>query len=188
MTGYTGDTRLGLPAADTVYELTLWSGLITPATGKVNLIILVTDETTGQTISGATVTARLTTSATWGGVTGSAGTSIFEVPNMTYVIGTASKPGYESRTAAITTTAFGPDTLRIAIPSSRVTVTATATPLPGQLTVAPTIDANDPSRNGGDTSLKAQEMMNWLAMNGMDLVQLCFLVTVLALLGVKLGK
>jgi hypothetical protein len=69
-----------------------------------------------------------------------------------------------------------------------VTPTITATPLPGEVTPRPTTDPNDPSLHGGDTSLKAQEMMNWLAMNGMDLVQLCFLVTVLALLGVKFGK
>ena len=73
---------------------------------------------------------------------------------------------------------------------SKATVTAapTSTIPPGGVTPVITQDPNDPSLRGGDTSLKAQEMMNWIAMNGMTLVQLCFLVTVLALMGVKLGK
>ena len=188
MTGYSGDTRLGLPAADTVYELTLWSGLLAPGSGNVNLLVIVTDATTGYTLDRVSLTATAPSGAQTGGMTGSAGTETFVVPNMSFITVSGSKAGYRSATGTITTTAFGPDTLRIPLSKLTVTPTITATPLPGQPTVAPTIDANDPSRNGGDTSPKAQEMMNWLAMNGMDLVQLCFLVTVLALLGVKLGK
>ena len=68
-----------------------------------------------------------------------------------------------------------------------VTTVPTAPTGPGGTTPVH-VDPNDPSFHGGDTSMKAQEMMNWIAMNGMTLVQLCFLVTVFALLGVKLGK
>ena len=66
--------------------------------------------------------------------------------------------------------------------------TPTRTVVPGEITVRPTIDPLSPEENNGDTSLKAQEMMNYIANNGLQLVELCFLVTIFALLGIKFGK
>jgi hypothetical protein len=187
-TGYTGDTRLGLPAADTVYELILWAGLLAPGTGNVNLQIIVSGSPSGMAVPDVTLAIAQPSGAVEGGRTGETGTYVAVVPNTSLIRVTASKSGYSTVTSTITTSAAGPDTLRITLSRLSVIPTITATPLPGEVTVRPTTDPNDPSLHGGDTSLKAQEMMNWLAMNGMDLVQLCFLVTVLALLGVKFGK
>jgi hypothetical protein len=190
-TGFISVSRLGLPLfSNGIYELIMYptGSFLDPGSGNINLAILVNDKTTGAAINSVTLRVFKPDGSTTIESTGSAGSVVTVVPNVSVIVVDASKSGYTSGTKTITTSSFGPDSLRIELSKSTVTVTATATPLPGQTTVAPTIDPNDPSLHDGDTSLKAQEMMNWLAMNGMDLVQLCFLVTVLALLGVKFGK
>ena len=189
-TGFYSTSRLGLAAyPNGMWDLSLYptGSLLNPGTGNVNLIITVNDKTTGLKLNSLLRIVKPDGSVN-GESTGSSGSVVTVVPNVSYILVTATKTGYESATKGITTSSFGPDSLQIELTKTTVTPVVTATPLPGQLTPAPTQDPNDPSLHGGDTSFKAQEMMNWLAMNGMDLVQLCFLVTVLALLGVKLGK
>jgi hypothetical protein len=188
-TGYTSSSRLSLAPVDGVYELILFptNYFLDPGTGNVNLIVLVNDLQTSNPLTYAPVSVTIQSGATIGGSTGAAGTETFVVPNNSVVYVTASKIGYVSGSKTITTSNFGPDTIRIELSKATVTPTITSTIPPGGVTPAITVDPNDPSLHGGDTSFKAQEMMNWLAMNGMQLVQLCFLVTILALLGVKLG-
>lgn len=189
-TGFYNTSRLGLATyPNGMWDLSLYpvGSLLNPGTGNVNLIITVNDKTTGLKLNSILKVVKPDGSMTVES-TGSSGTVTTVVPNASYILVTATKTGYESATKGITTSSLGPDSLQIELTKTTVTPVVTATPLPGQLTPAPTQDPNDPSLHGGDTSPKAQEMMNWLAMNGMDLVQICFLITVLALLGVKFGK
>jgi len=188
-TGYTSAETLGASANGGRHYLVMWPDYIpAPSAGNVTLYALVYDQQTGAPlylsmvrVDGNTINTVLTT-------TGLEGQAMFTIKNDTSIHVTASKTGYSSITKVITTSHFGPDTVMISLPRLTVTTIPTATPGPGGVTPVITQDPNDPSLHGGDTSLKAQEMMNWIAMNGMTLVQLCFLVTVLALLGVKLGK
>jgi hypothetical protein len=188
-TGYTSSSRLGLVPYDGVYELIMFptNYFLDPGAGNINLIVLVNDKQTSSPLTSAPVSATIPSGATIGGSTGVASTETFVVPNNSVIYVTASKIGYVSGTKTITTSDFGPDTIRIELSKATVTPTVTSTIPPGGVTPAITQDPNDPALHGGDTSFKAQEMMNWLAMNGMQLVQLCFLVTIFALLGVKLG-
>jgi PKD repeat protein len=187
-TGYTSAETLGASANGGRHYLVMWPDYIpAPSAGNVTLYALVYDQQTGAPlylsmvrVDGNTINTVLTT-------TGPEGQAMFTIKNDTSIHVTASKTGYSSITKVITTSHFGPDTVMISLPRLTVTTIPTATTGPGGTTPV-YVDPNDPSLRGGDTSLKAQEMMNWIAMNGMTLVQLCFLVTVLALLGVKLGK
>ena len=101
---------------------------------------------------------------------------------------TGSKSGYLSKTIVINSGEASSKTVVVELSKATVTPVPTSTIPPGGVTPVITQDPNDPALHGGDTTMKAQEMMNWLATNGMSLVQLCFLVTILALLGVRLGK
>ena len=187
-TGYTSAETLGASANGGRHYLVMWPDYIpAPSAGNVTLYALVYDQQTGAPlylsmvrVDGNTINTVLTT-------TGPEGQAMFTIKNDTSIHVTASKTGYSSITKVITTSHFGPDTVMISLPRLTVTTIPTATPGPGGTTPV-YVDPNDPSFHGGDTSMKAQEMMNWIAMNGMTLVQLCFLVTVFALLGVKLGK
>jgi hypothetical protein len=130
----------------------------------------------------------ISTGAYWGTNSGPSGTDVLTLPNQTAIRIVVSKAGYSAATISTNTGTGTTKYVYVDLTRATVTPTVTATPLPGEITPRPTQDPNDPSLHSGDTSMKAQEMMNWLAMNGMMLVQICFLVTVFALLGVKLGK
>jgi hypothetical protein len=179
--GYDSDTRLGLPAADTVYELVLWTGLLSPGTGNVNLNIIVSAQQTGMAISDVSLSIVQPSGATEGGRTGSIGTYVAVVPNLSYIRVTASKTGYGTVTSSITTTDFGPDTLRISLPRLIVTPTITATPLPGQATVAPTLDTRS-------TTQKDADMMNQVRDSGPMLIGLAILATVFGLMKLMTKK
>jgi len=186
---YTSISRLGLDAKEGIYELIMWSGLLSAGEGNINLLVTVGALPSGLAVAQASVQATVvSTGATTGGTTSLAGTELFVVPNATAIKVTAWKSGYIMASKTITTSDFGPDSVRIDLQTEVITVTPTATPFPGEETPRPTIDPSDPTLNDGDTSLRAQEMMNWLANNGMLLVQLCFMVTIFALLGVKFGR
>lgn len=192
-TGYISGSRIGVGAAsEAVYEIILWptNAFPTPSTGNVTLVVLVNDKVTALPLSSASVSVTIPTGWTYSGVTGSTGQAVFTVPNSSSSYVTASKSGYNTQTEIITTSAFGPDSLRIELPRLVIAPTKTMTPGPGgtvPVTVAPGQNP-DGSYKSGYTALEGQNMLNWLAANGMQLVQLCFFVTILALLGVKLGK
>jgi len=172
-----------------------------PGPGNINLYIPVVDADTTYAIGSVGVQVELPSGAITGDITGPGGdAAVFVVPNNTIIKARASKTGYGPVTELFNSGEVTPKTKTLSMYRLVVTPVPTATPGPGGGTIGPGgtpgpggttpvyVDPNDPSLHGGDTSLKAQEMMNWIAMNGMSLVQLCFLVTIMALLGVKLGK
>jgi len=168
------------------------------------LYVTVTDLDTGQPIAGATVSGgdnnygTILNSSAFSLTTNSQGLANVPVRNNTVVYLTAYKAGYTTLTAAVNTgTGSGGDAKVIhwfKLSKGAITVVPSMTTLPGggYPTTQRTIDpAGTPDPAGGSSaysSAKGQQMMDYLAMNGMDLVQLCFLVTVLGLLGIKLGK
>jgi PKD repeat protein len=188
------------------YTLPLWpsGGYRNVTEGWVTLYVTVTDLDTGQPIAGATVSGgdnnygTILNSSAFSLTTNSQGLANVPVLNNTVVYLTAYKAGYTTLTAAVNTgTGSGGDakvTHWFKLSKGAIAVVPSMTTLPGggYPTTQRTIDpAGTPDPAGGSSaysSAKGQQMMDYLAMNGMDLVQLCFLVTVLGLLGIKLGK
>jgi hypothetical protein len=187
--GYTSVSRLALPASGSImYELIMWPSDIPPApAGKVTLYVEVNDYDTGYTVPGASITVRDSSGATQAQTTGTSGTRMFEVVNNSPCYITVTKYGYITQTRSITTSVSGTDTVRVELMHTLVTTAPTNTIPPGGVTTAVTVNPHDPSVTG-NTNAAAQDMMNYLAANGMQLVQLCFLITILGLLGVRLGK
>jgi PKD repeat protein len=190
-TGYTSTTQLGVSANGGRYYLVLWPDYISaPSAGNVSLYVLVYDQQTGSPLYLSSVRVDGNSINTILKNTGPEGQASFTIKNNTAIHVTASKTGYNTITRTMTTSHLGPDTLMISLPRATVTPTLTATTGPGG-TVAPTVAPGknaDGTYQAGYTNMQGQEMMNWLAENGMALVQLCFLVTVFALLGIKFGK
>jgi hypothetical protein len=170
------------------WVLVLYPYVTTPS-GFVTLYINTRNYDTKAVLTGVNLQIKnLVTGAITGESTGSTDSVSTVVTNATNYQITGSKSGYLSKTININSGEASSKTVVVELSKATVTTAPTSTIPPGGVTPVITQDPNDPSLHGGDTSLKAGEMMNWLAMNGMNLVQLCFLVTVLALLGVKLGK
>jgi hypothetical protein len=188
-TGYTSASRTGLPASSSImYELIMWASDAPAApAGKVMLYVIVNDADSGNAITGVSIQVRDGTGITQAQTTGTSGTRSFEVLNSSTVYVTASKYGYITASKAMATSASGTDTMRIELMHEVVTAIPTNTIPPGGVTTAVTVNPHDPSVTG-NTNAAAQDMMNYLASNGMQLIQLCFLVTILGLLGVRLGK
>lgn len=189
-TGYTSTSRLDLPASGTImYELLMVPGYVPPAAdGYVWLYVIINDLHTGAPLPNAQVQVSSTGETTQTRTTGYNGQAIFQVTNNSVWHISASLAGYQGQSEVVTTSSAGPDVVRIELYRATVTTVPTGTVLPGELTPRPTQDPAGNPGTPGYTNAKGQEMMDWLAQNGMDLVQLCFMVTVLALLGVKLGK
>lgn len=169
------------------YYLILYPWESGASEGNVSLYVEVKD-VDGSFIPYANVQIVLSTGYSYAGSTANLGSKVFLVPNNTVVRATGSASGYLPATVIGNSGTGGSMTMTINLHKQVITVQPTATVPPGGVTPAQTVDPNDPVLHGGDTSFKAQEMMNFLAMNGMDLVQLCFLVTICALLGIKFGK
>lgn len=155
--------------------------------GQTSLYVEVKDASTHSFIPYAVVQASVTGGSTYTQSTGAGGIATFLVPNQTVVRLAASADGYEGGTSIINSGTGTSYTTSIDLSRRIVTITPTSTIPPGGVTPVITVDPNDPSVTGS-TAAKGQEMLNWLAMHGMDLVQLCFLVTILGLLGIKFGK
>lgn len=189
-TGYTSTSRLNLPASGTImYELLMVPGYVPPAAdGYVWLYVIINDLATGAPLPNAQVQVSSTGETTQSRTTGYNGQASFQVTNNSVWHVSASLSGYKSETEVVTTSSAGPDVVRIELYRTTVTTVPTGTVLPGELTPRPTQDPAGNPGTPGYSNAKGQEMLDWLAQNGMDLVQLCFMVTVLALLGVKLGK
>lgn len=171
-----------------VYFLTLFPYESGASPGNVSLYVEVKEADTGHYIPYANVQIVLSNGNSYAGSTANAGSKVFLVPNNTIVRATGTAPGYLPATVIANSGEAGSMTMTINLLRQTVTTRPTSTVPPGGVTPAVTVDPNDPALHGGDTSLKGQEMMIWLANHGMDLVQLCFFVTILALLGFKFGK
>lgn len=188
---YSDGELLGVttPYAGTSHNyITMYPPALPPGAGNTNLYITARDYDTYYLLTSATIKYTQPSGAVTVGNTGSSGTDMQNFPNSTVIIVAASKAGYTGASITVNTGTGTTKSATIYLSKATVTPTVTATPLPGEITPRPTQDPNDPALHGGDTSMKGQEMMNYLAMNGMDIVQLCVMVTILALLGVKLGK
>lgn len=160
-----------------------------PAGGYTELYVTVRNRDDKSPITNAPIgITTISTGAYYVTNSGTSGTAVSIFPNNTALKILVTKDGYMSATVYANTGISDKKYVNVDMIRATVTPVPTATVAPGESTVRPTEDPNDPALHGGDTSLKAGEMMNWLAMHGMDLVQLCFLVTIFALLGVKLGK
>lgn len=170
-----------------VYYITLFPYESAAAPGETSLYVEVKDAQTHSYIPYAVVQAAVDGGYTYSQNTATAGSAVFLVPNSTIVRITASASGYMSGSTVVNSGTGTSYTTSIELSRQVVTATPTSTVPPGGVTPVRTVDPNDPSITGS-TNAKGQEMLNWLAMNGMDLVQLCFLVTVMALLGIKFGK
>ncbi len=191
--GYSEGYEFGVPTSTgtiiTTYRLTMWpSTIAAPGAGYLYLKVVVADLDTKEYLEGATVSIRDSTGLTQVDTVPYTGNVEFEVPNSSLVYVSASKNGYVTTSKTYTMSAFGlvQDVVRIEM--SKKYVTATQTPVANQTTVDP---AGTPDPSGGSSAYsaaKGQNMMDYLASNGMDIVQLCVLVTMLALLGIRLGK
>lgn len=191
-TGYTATSNLNYPAGvPAPMGLLLIPGYVPAApSGSVYVFAKVSDAYTLYPIDKANVQVAGSGVNSSSQATNAAGLAIFTVPNNTAMTFTAYKQGWISKSKTITTSPFGPDTAIIELERSTTTVTPTQTAGPGG-TVAPTQDPYlnpDGSYPDGYSNMQGQNMLNWLAANGMSLIQLCFMVTVMALLGVKFGK
>jgi hypothetical protein len=177
-TGYVSASRSGLSPFDGVYELVLWNSADFPdaGTGNINLIVLVNDRTTSEAIVSASVSVTFPSGATNQYGTGAAGTAQFVVPNVSVINVRATKSGYNSANKVITTSAFGPDTIRVELDKQTVTPVITATPFPGELTPRPTIDTRTDVEKDAD-------IMNLIRDNGSTLVSLAIVVTIVSLIG-----
>ena len=138
---YTSTSRLGLDAHDnTIYELIIWTGLPDPGEDKVNLLVTVDSADTGSALAQVSVQMIvISTGLTKLQSTGQSGTTLFNAPNATALKITASKPGYILASKTITTTDFGPDSVRIGLKLATVTPAITTTPFPGEVTARPTV-------------------------------------------------
>jgi hypothetical protein len=181
-TGYDGGIRFWL----ILYPYNAGTGA-----GNTDLYVTVMGNPGLVPISNAQVRIDIPNNASLFGYTSGSGVQRFTVPNNTVLHVTGSKSGYQSQTTVMNsgsgTTAFA----NIVLDRLTVTFTPTSTIPPGGVTPAITLAPGknpDGSYQPGYTNMQGQGMMNWLAENGMMLVQLCFLVTIFALLGVKLGK
>jgi len=181
-TGYTATSLLNKPASGTVmYELIMQPGSVPPApAGKVKLFVLVNDYDTGKAIDQAIVTVYMFQDSTIMSNTNNAGSVQMSVKNNTAFSATAEKNGYTPQTRTGTTTASGPDTIRIELRRATVTPVVTGTIIQGELTVRPTIDTRTANE-------KDQDMMDQIREAGPFLISLCILSTVIFLVG-GMGK
>lgn len=187
---YSNAESLGLPTGyygDFHYKLSMFPPAFDPGEGNVNLYVSTFDADTYDIVREASVQIRLPTGAVQGGNTGQSGTEIFVVPNNTVINIAASKAGYVGSNTVVSSGTGTTASAAVYLRRMTVTTVPTNTIPPGGVTTAVTVNPHDPSITG-NTNASAQDMMNWLAANGMQLVQLCFLITILGLLGIKLGK
>ena len=169
------------------YFVTLFPFESLASAGNTSLYVQVKDAQTKYFIPYAVVQAKVTGGATYSQSTANAGSAVFIVPNNTIIKLSASAAGYSSGSATINSGTGNVTITTIELYKGYVTATPTTTIPPGGITPAVTPDPHDPAITGSTTA-KGQDMLNWLAMNGMGLVQLCFFITICALLGIKFGK
>jgi PKD repeat protein len=193
-TGYSSVYRTDLLASDSImYELLMVPGYVPPAaTGKVWLYVMVNDLATGATIPGAQVSISGSGQATQTGTTDSTGSVHKQWANVSTAYVSVSATGYSVGTKTIVTSNFGPDVVRVELSKGTITVAPSQTVGPGGTTYPTVGPYGTPGPSGtmapGYTNNQGQMMIDYLAAHGMDLIQLCFLVTVCALLGIKFGK
>lgn len=190
--GMTDASRFGLTPRDgTIYELIMWPGGIIcstpglcggagdPGLGNINLIVAVNDRESGKALSGVSISTTTSTGAQVTQTSSDAGSAVFVVPNSTTVLVSASKAGYQSATKSVTTSYFGPDTIRIEL--SQLTVTTVPTLAPG-VTATTTLlpGCEDPTSEtcmAAEDAQMARDVREWLKL----LIPICGLAILMFL-------
>lgn len=188
-TGFSSVERLNLAPCATsgtcLYELIMWpdfmlptpgSGLPgDPGTGNVNLVVIVSDKDSSAGIYMAQVTVADTSGSTQASYTNEAGTKIFAVSNSSTIHVTASKTGYSTVSKTTTTSAFGPDSVRIELTAAAGSATPTPiiTDASGNI-VPPAIQLT--------ASEQDEDLMNTIRTNAPNLVMLFILFAVMYML------
>lgn len=170
--------------------------------GNVSLYVTVKDKDTHANIVGAGVTASLA-SGSMSTTTNEAGIAYFIVKNSSMVLITAQAigQGYQTATTTINTGSGsgGSASAAATILLGKNTVTpvfsTVVTTLPGGGTPTPVITilpgCEDTISTAGQEKCRAAQSnhsLSWLSNNLFGLIQICFVVTILYLLGIKLGK
>ena len=191
-TGYTSGSRLNMDTwpSITTYSIPMIPGYLPPATtGKIWVYVIVDEN--GANLPGVTVSLSGTGQTTRSDVTDGTGSVHIQWPNLSEVYINAAKAGYTTSSRVFTTSASGPDTIRISLHKGTSTMPLTPTPGPGGTVPTTANPYGTPGPLGtmpaGYTNNQGQIMMDYLASHGLELVELCFLVTILAFLGVRLG-
>lgn len=193
--GYTEGSRLNVQEWNgQTYTILMVPGYVPPAAdGYVWVYVHVTDWSGSQDIEDARVSLSGLNMITRSDYTDGSGVVHLQWKNASEAYINVGKPGYTTSMTVITTSDFGPDTVNIQLHAGTQTMTIVPTTGPGgtvpttlgpygSQTPAPGVPMPE-----GYTNLQGQAIMDLLAYHGYDLVLLCILVTMLALLGVKLG-
>ncbi len=189
-TGYRDDVATGAPASST-YTIKLFlspTDAPTAPSGYVKLYILTEDSETAEPVDAMVEVRDSKEGYTEITRTRTDGEVEVTMSNLTLIYVTATASGYVKSAETIMTTDFGPDTLRISMHKATIATTPIPTPTPPGWTPAVTPDPAGKPGDKGYSNAKGQEMLDWMAQNGMAIVQVCFLVTFGALLGFKFGK
>ena len=190
-TGYLSTERTNLATfAEGLYELIMWPSdtycatpgscgtAYDPGTGNINLLVIVSDHDTGDSLSNAEIKLVESAGATTYGSTNEAGVATFIVSNQTQFRIVASKSLYTSTSKLHTTSAFGPDTVRLELSKSYVTASPTVTVTDASGNVVETLDMRPSSE-------KDAAMMEKLRDAGPGLIDLCILaITVYILMSI----
>jgi len=170
--------------------------------GNVSLYVTVKDKDTKANIVGAGVTASLA-SGSMSTTTNEAGIAYFIVKNSSMVLITAQAigQGYQTATTTINTgmasggSASAAATILLGKNTVIPTFTTAVTTLPGGGTPTPVITilpgCEDTISAAGQEKCRAAQSnqgLSFLSGNLLGLIQICFVVTILYLLGIKLGK
>jgi PKD repeat protein len=201
--GYDDNDLLNVLADGSGYSFSLMpTGFSNVTAGNVTLYVTVVDDDTTFRLAGATV--NIGSSVIIGGdfhsvTTNAAGVAKDVVKNNTIVHLYTSKSGYNGVSSTVNTgTGSGGSAhvdVEVRLTKSVITPTATITTLPGggYPTVAPTYLPNcDPGKSDyNDVKCRQSHSnsgLNFLAEHMEDLIMLCVFVTMMYLLGFKLGK
>ena len=201
--GYSDSDDLNILNDGTPSYIMMWPTFAkNVSTGNVSLYVTVKDKDTKANIVGAGVTASLA-SGSMSTTTNEAGIAYFVVKNSSMVLITAQAigQGYQTATTTINTgTASGGSasaaaTILLGKNTVIPTFTTSVTTLPGGGTPTPITTilpgCEDQISAAGQEKCRAAQSnqgLSFLSGNLLGLIQICFVVTILYLLGIKLGK
>ena len=155
----------------------------TTPTGFVTLYINTRDYDSKAVLTNVNLQIKnLVTLAVTGESTGSTDSVTTVVTNATNYQITGSKSGYLSKTININSGETSSKTVVVELSKATVTPAITSTIPPGGITPVVTPDPAGAPGDAGYSNAKGQEIMDYLASHGMELVSICFVVTILGLL------
>ena len=164
------------------WVLVLYPYVSTPS-GFVTLYINTRNYDTKAVLTGVGIQLKnLVTGAITGESTGSTDSVSTVVTNATNYQITGSKSGYISKTIIINSGEALSKTVVLELSKATVTPAITSTIPPGGVTPVVTLDPAGAPGDAGYSNAKGQEIMDYLASHGMELVSICFVVTILGLL------